>query len=64
MTTPEENNPKTRDADQVVTRPGGDPDRRAAEKPRRKPDTRPSLGAELEDKMAEQGISREELTGS
>ncbi|MGI5169894.1 hypothetical protein ACQEU3_36630 [Spirillospora sp. CA-253888] len=64
MTMPEENSPKTHDTDQVVMRPDGDPDRRASEEPERKPDTRPSLGAELEDKMAEQGISREELTGS
>ncbi|GAA1575357.1 hypothetical protein GCM10009678_67520 [Actinomadura kijaniata] len=64
MTTPEENRPKTGDTDQVVMRPGGDPDRRADQESGSEPDTRPSLGAELEDKMAERGVTREDLTGS
>ncbi|MGK5553559.1 hypothetical protein ACSNOI_18255 [Actinomadura kijaniata] len=64
MTMPEESRPKTHDTDQVVTRPDGDPERRADREPGSEPDTRPSLGAELEDKMAEQGMTREDLTGS
>ncbi|NKZ07475.1 hypothetical protein [Actinomadura latina] len=58
MTTPEENAPKTDDTDQVVMKPGGAPDREA----RDRPDTRTELGAELEDKMAEKGLSRDDFT--
>ncbi|GAA1808075.1 hypothetical protein [Actinomadura chokoriensis] len=65
MTTPEENAPKTDDTDQVVMKPGGDPGRDVdQEKPRPGPDTRNELGAELEDKMAEKGLSRDDFSGS
>jgi hypothetical protein len=65
MTTPEENAPKTDDTDQVVMKPGGDPNGDAGrEKPRPGPDTRNELGAELEDQMAEKGLSRDDFSGS
>jgi hypothetical protein len=65
MTTPEENAPETDDTDQVVMEPGGDPNRDVEqEKPRRGPDTRYELGAELEDKMAEKGLSRDDFSES
>ncbi|MEO3824702.1 hypothetical protein [Actinomadura sp. B10D3] len=65
MTTPEENAPKTEDTDQVVMKPGGDPDRDPDQNPEpRRPDVRTELGAELEDKMAEKGLSRDDFTES
>ncbi|XRQ12570.1 hypothetical protein ACN3XK_17240 [Actinomadura welshii] len=64
MTTPEENAPKTDDTDQVVMKPGGNPDRDPDQEPRRKPDTRTELGAELEDKMSEKGMSRDDFSES
>lgn len=65
MTTPEENAPETDDTDQVAMEPGGAPERNAdREKPRPGPDTRNELGAELEDKMAEKGLSRDDFSGS
>lgn len=64
MTSPEENAPKTDDTDQVVMKPGGDPDRDPDQEPRRRPDTRTELGAELEDKMSEKGLSRDDFSGS
>ncbi|MFB4307150.1 hypothetical protein [Actinomadura sp. GTD37] len=64
MTTPEENAPKTHDTDQVVAKPGGDPDRDPDREPRRRPDDRTELGAELEDKMAEKGLSRDDFSES
>lgn len=54
LTTPEENAPKTEDTDQVE--PGKKREPRS--------DTRTELGAELEDKMAEKGLSRDDFTGS
>ncbi|MGI5200796.1 hypothetical protein ACQEU6_04235 [Spirillospora sp. CA-108201] len=54
MTTPEENAPKTEDTDQVE--PGKEREPRS--------DARTELGAELEDKMAEKGLSRDDFTGS
>jgi hypothetical protein len=64
MTTPEENQPKTDDTDQVVMKPGGDPERDPGQKPRPKPDDRTELGAELEGKMAEKGLSRDDFSES
>ena len=64
MTTPEENAPKTDDTDQVVMKPGGDPDRDPDQEPKRRPDTRTELGAELEDKLSEKGMSRDDFTES
>ena len=64
MTTPEENTPKTDDTDQAVMKPGGNPGRDPGQEPGRKPDTRRELGAELEDRMAEKGLSRDDFTGS
>ncbi|TDC68696.1 hypothetical protein E1200_10850 [Actinomadura sp. GC306] len=64
MTTPEENAPKTDDTDQVVMKPGGDPDRNPDQEPRRQPDTRSELAAELEDKMSEKGLSRDDFSES
>lgn len=64
MTSPEENAPKTDDTDQVVMKPGGDPDRDPDQEPKRRPDTRTELGAELEDKMSEKGLSRDDFSGS
>ncbi|TDB94813.1 hypothetical protein [Actinomadura sp. 7K534] len=64
MTTPEENAPKTDDTDQVVMKPGGQPDRDPDEEPARRPDTRTELGAELEDKMSEKGLSRDDFSES
>lgn len=61
MTAPEENQPKTTDTDQVVMRPGGDPDRRIAEEPRPQPDERTEVGAELEEEMRRSGLSREDF---
>ncbi|WP_018655598.1 hypothetical protein [Actinomadura flavalba] len=60
MTTPEENAPKTTDTDQVVFRPDGDPD----QEPRTNPDSddRPAVGAELRDRLAEKGLSEDDLT--
>lgn len=63
MTTPEENAAKSDKTDQVVMRPGGDPDRRADEEPRRDPDTRPAVGAELQDAMERADIGRDEIAG-
>lgn len=60
MTTPEENAPKTDDTDQVVPAPGGDAERER----RRRPDDRTELGAELADKMAEKGLSRDDFSES
>lgn len=60
MTTPEENTPKTDDTEQAGTRPDGNTE----QEPRREPDTRRELGAELEDRMAEKGLSRDDFTGS
>ncbi|MEU4825421.1 hypothetical protein AB0H37_26415 [Actinomadura sp. NPDC023710] len=54
MTTPEENAPKTEDTDQV------EPD----EERESRPDVRTELGAELEDKMAEKGLSRDDFSES
>lgn len=54
LTTPEENAPKTEDTDQVK------PERER----KTKPDVRTELGAELEDKMAEKGLSRDDFTES
>ncbi|MCP9949581.1 hypothetical protein [Actinomadura madurae] len=59
MTTPEENAPKTWDTDQVMNS-DRDPDQNS--EPR--PDVRTELGAELEDKMAEKGLSRDDFTES
>ncbi|URM95154.1 hypothetical protein LUW76_12975 [Actinomadura madurae] len=59
MTTPEENAPKTSDTDQVMNS-DRDPDQNS--EPR--PDVRTELGAELEDKMAEKGLSRDDFTES
>ncbi|GAA0561796.1 hypothetical protein [Actinomadura livida] len=64
MTTPEENAPKTDDTDQVVMKPGGQPDRDPDQEPARRPDTRTELGAELEDKMSEKGLSRDDFSES
>ncbi|MFA1547716.1 hypothetical protein [Actinomadura chokoriensis] len=61
MTTPEENVPRTDDTDHVRKEPGGDPE---PEPDRRRPDERSDLGAELEAKMAEKGLSREDFSGS
>ncbi|QXJ26595.1 hypothetical protein AGRA3207_003644 [Actinomadura graeca] len=60
MTTPEENAAKTEDTDQVVMKPGGDSGQ-DADQAQPDPDVRPELGAELEDKMAEKGISRDDF---
>ncbi|GGU06185.1 hypothetical protein [Actinomadura citrea] len=54
LTTPEENAPKTEDTDQV------EPD----EERESRPDVRTELGAELEDKMAEKGLSRDDFSES
>ncbi|MEU8307788.1 hypothetical protein AB0C84_29910 [Actinomadura sp. NPDC048955] len=54
MTTPEENAPKTEDTDRAE--PGKDREPR--------PDVRTELGAELEDKMAEKGLSRDDFSES
>ncbi|MEV4004986.1 hypothetical protein [Actinomadura sp. NPDC049753] len=54
MTTPEENAPKTDDTDQV------EPDQERG----KRPDVRTELGAELEDKMAEKGLSRDDFSES
>lgn len=54
LTTPEENTPKTEETDQV------EPDQKR--EPR--PDARTELGAELEDKMAEKGLSRDDFSES
>lgn len=53
MTAPEENAPKSRSTDQVLPSPD-----EQAEKP---PEARPTLGAELADTMAENGIDREDF---
>ena len=58
MTTPEENARKTEDTDPVVL--GRAPDRERRERP----DDRTDLGAELEDKMAEKGLSRDDFSGA
>ncbi|WP_165978514.1 hypothetical protein [Actinomadura darangshiensis] len=57
MTTPEENVPKTEDTD---LRPGGDPARESESRP----GERTELGAELEDKMSEKGLSRDDFAES
>ncbi|GGQ43436.1 hypothetical protein [Actinomadura coerulea] len=54
LTTPEENAPKTEDTDQV----------KPEQERKTKPDVRTELGAELEDKMAEKGLSRDDFTES
>lgn len=54
LTTPEENAPKTEDTDQAE--PGQEGGKR--------PDVRTELGAELEDKMAEKGLSRDDFSES
>ncbi|TDE34320.1 hypothetical protein [Actinomadura sp. 6K520] len=64
MTTPEENAPKTDDTDQVVMKPGGHPDRDPDQERGRRPDTRTELGAELEDRMSEKGLSRDDFSES
>ncbi|MEW2352242.1 hypothetical protein [Spirillospora sp. NPDC029432] len=63
MSTPEENAAKTDKTDPVVMRPGGDPDRDADQEPRRDPDTRPAVGAELQDAMERADVDRDDLTG-
>ncbi|MFD0902130.1 hypothetical protein [Actinomadura sediminis] len=64
MTTPEENSPKSEDTDQVVMKPGGNPDRDPDQEPARRPDVRNELGAELEDKMADKNLTRDDFTES
>ncbi|TDC84172.1 hypothetical protein [Actinomadura sp. 7K507] len=64
MTTPEENQPKTDDTDQILMKPGGDPDRDPDQEPASRPDDRTELGAELEDRLSEKGLSREDFTES
>ena len=64
MSSPEENAPKTDDTDHAVMTRGGDPDRERDREPRPRPDPRTELGAELEDKMSEKGLSRDDFTGS
>ncbi|NDU77445.1 hypothetical protein GWI34_33225 [Actinomadura sp. DSM 109109] len=56
LTTPEENAPKTEDTDQ-------EPKKRDRES-EEQPDVRNELGAELEDKMAEKGLSRDDFSES
>jgi hypothetical protein len=63
MTTPEENAAKSDKTDQVVMRPEGDPDRRADQEPRREPDDRPAVGAELQDAMERAQVDPDDLTG-
>jgi hypothetical protein len=62
MTTPEENAPKTDDTDQVVMKPGDDPDRDPDQEPKPRPDTRTEMGAALADKMSEKGLSRDDFS--
>ncbi|MFG2090545.1 MULTISPECIES: hypothetical protein [unclassified Spirillospora] len=64
MTTPEENAPKTEDTDQVVMKPGGDRGRDPEQEPRPRPDDRTELGAELEEKLSEKGLSRDDFSES
>lgn len=65
MSTPEDNVPKNEDTDQAAMKPDGAPKRNAdRRKTRRGPDTRNELGAELEDKMAEKGLSRDDFSES
>ncbi|WP_019631552.1 hypothetical protein [Actinomadura atramentaria] len=58
MTVPEEKRPKTDETDPAPRRV------RAAAQGRSEPDTRPAVGAELQDKMAEKNLSTDDLTGS
>ncbi|WP_200904155.1 hypothetical protein [Nocardiopsis sp. RV163] len=55
MSVPEESRPKTADTDQVVEAGHSDD--------AREPDTRGELEAELQDRMEEQDLSREDFGG-
>ncbi|MFA1542832.1 hypothetical protein [Actinomadura monticuli] len=60
MSRPEENAPKTDDTDRDAVEPDGGPDREA----QRREGDRTELGAELADKMAEKGLSRDDFSES